>query len=117
MPLNYGDNLTVVDIDETRIQLAADDGSTYTIDIEQPPLPTPMLPVVPNDLTCPSCGNDRMLYVEDISCAREVEEFDGDTLSVNGLYTTDGFDDGTNPRIQCSSCCREFAVPDTVSFD
>jgi hypothetical protein len=78
----------------------------------------PSRPPVPRTLVCPDCGNDRMLYVEDIGCAREVESLDENgILWVHGFYTTDGYDDGTNPRLQCSRCVKEFAVPEKVEFD
>ena len=39
-------------------------------------------------------------------------------LLVNGFYKTEGFDEGgTNTRIQCSNCCREFAAPDDDEID
>lgn len=78
---------------------------------------SPVLPAAPRNLVCPECGNDRLLYVEDIECAPEVQQFDDDgTLRING-DTTDWYDEGTNPRLQCSSCVQEFAVPDKVEFD
>lgn len=75
-------------------------------------------------ITCPECGYDSIRYVEDISCYREVlgrdpgNDDDRDArLVVDCLYKTDGYDDGTNPRFQCGSCCHEWPCPDGDEID
>ena len=96
-----------------------DDGWIIEVDDHDADMPKVALPPLPDDLTCPSCGNDQMLFIEDISCARKVRRFyPNDTLVIAGQYETNGFDEGTNPRFQCSSCCREFAMTgDDVEID
>ena len=124
MALEVGDNLTVYDIDEEEgtIELSDDKGVIHTFDLDlgdsAPELLAAALPEMPRDLVCPQCGNDRLLYVEDIGCTRQVEGFNADgTLRVNGLYSTAGWDEGENPRIACSSCLREFsAVREPIDF-
>lgn len=76
----------------------------------QPVTPPAVLPALPRDLVCPHCGHNEILFIEDISCVRHVEDFVEDVLVIDGLYKTDGFDEGTNPRFQCSECCQEFAM-------
>jgi hypothetical protein len=65
------------------------------------------------ELKC-TCGREDFRYVEDIGCYREVDTLDDGVLTVDGLYKTEGYDDGENPRLQCARCCKEYAIPDDV---
>jgi hypothetical protein len=77
-------------------------------------------------LRCPRCGNDgergELRFVEDIACYRPVVGVKDGTLQIDGLYRTDGYDDGTNMRFEClaqittedgrHTCCfHEWPVP------
>lgn len=60
-------------------------------------------------------------YLEDIINWRRVVSFDAKTgeLHVDGFYqTTEGYDEGTNPRLECTNCSHEFELPDhwTLEF-
>lgn len=124
MIMKVGDNLTVHDIDWDvgKIELSDENDVIHIIDlnlVDAEPEPLEPLPELPRDLVCPQCGSNRLLYVEDIGCTRQVQGFDADgTLRVNGLYSTDGWDEGENPRFACSSCLQEFnAVGQSIEFN
>ena len=75
------------------------------------------LPELPDgELKC-TCGREDFRYVEDIGCYREVDTLDDGVLTVDGLYKTEGYDDGENPRLQCAKCCKEYAIPDDVEVE
>lgn len=76
-------------------------------------------------ITCPECGCDRIRYVEDISCYREVlgrdpgNDSHDERVVVDGLYKTEGYDEeATNQRFQCAECCHEWLGPglDGIEF-
>jgi hypothetical protein len=48
---------------------------------------SPVLPATPRILVCPECGNDRLLYVEDIGFARDVASLDLDGTLRYTAYT------------------------------
>lgn len=66
--------------------------------------------IVGPNLIC-SCGSSNFVYVEDIQNARKVLSVEDGKLVIDGLYKTDGYDDGENSRLQCCSCCTEYALP------
>ncbi len=78
-------------------------------------------------LVCPKCGytGDRegeqgegFRYLEDIICWREIEEEMPEGMIVDGLYhTTEGYDNGTNPRIECMNCLYEWKPDDMKVAD
>jgi len=72
----------------------------------------------PSDFTCPNGHSDDIRYLEDITNYRQVEGFDEEgNLRVDGLYHTDGYDDGNNPRLSCGECGEEFPIPDDLEID
>lgn len=74
---------------------------------------------------CPKCGNDGtrgpLRFLEDITCYRPVLRVHGGVLVIDGLYATDGYDDGANARFECrgrladpdsyDECGHEWPVP------
>lgn len=54
---------------------------------------------------CPKCGNDgtqgALRFLEDIVCYRPIVGVKNGVLEIDGLYRTDGYDDGTNMRFEC----------------
>jgi hypothetical protein len=73
-------------------------------------------------LVCPRCNYDggeedaAFRYLEDIASWRRVVGFNAKgVLEINGYYQTSGYDDGTNPRIECGKCDFEFPIPDDVA--
>lgn len=54
---------------------------------------------------CPKCGNDGLWgplrYLEDITCYREILGVKNGELQIDGLYHTDGYDEGRNMRFEC----------------
>lgn len=90
------------------------------------------------EIRCPRCGGTEMFwYIEDIVNHRDVEGFnEHGVLQIGGFYETgDGYDDGTNPRLECrndvlfcqethqhkylcySNCGHEFPIPDGIKID
>jgi len=78
-------------------------------------------------LKCPKCGYDGSTppphhhepfrYLEDIVCWRAIMLDDAETLTVDGLYKSDeGYDDGSNGRIECGNCLAEFPLPKDVEI-
>lgn len=62
---------------------------------------------------CPWCGSDRVSYLEDITCERNVQLYERETrcLVVEGHYTTEGWDEeAKNPRASCRACERQWKV-------
>jgi hypothetical protein len=70
-----------------------------------------------NPLVCPQCGGEEIAYVEDIGNWRRVRALNGSTLVIDGLYSTEGYDDGDNPRLQCRDCVHEWALPADVEME
>ena len=69
------------------------------------------------EIKCDECGENDVVYVEDISCWRRVLGSKDGTTIVDGFYNTDGFDDGTNSRFLCRSCAHEWpADRDKLEF-
>ena len=75
---------------------------------------------------CPKCGNDGsagpLRFLEDIICYRPVLGVKNGVLEIDGLYRTDGYDDGGNSRFECrarietedggiTECEHEWPVP------
>jgi hypothetical protein len=75
---------------------------------------------------CPKCGNDgtrgALRFLEDITCYRPILGVKGGVLEIDGLYRTDGYDDGANARFECRArilnddglatvCEHEWPVP------
>lgn len=75
---------------------------------------------------CPKCGNDGsegpLRFLEDITCYRPVLGVKNGVLEIDGLYRTDGYDDGGNSRFECrgrvpigdglyGECEHEWRVP------
>lgn len=75
---------------------------------------------------CPKCGNDGsrgpLRFLEDITCYRPVLGVKSGVLEIDGLYRTDGYDDGTDMRFECRAvvvtevgvhveCGHEWPVP------
>jgi hypothetical protein len=110
------DGVTVVD--KGVISRAEDYLAGFPLDADGEPVSDPnKLPELPNgELKC-TCGHDEFRYVEDIGCWREVTAINEGVLFVDGLYKTEGYDDGENPRLQCSRCCAEYAIPEDVETE
>lgn len=52
-------------------------------------------------------------YLEDIVCHRNVIGIRDGKLIMEGHFETgEGYDDGTNPRLECRNCLNEFPIPD-----
>lgn len=75
---------------------------------------------------CPKCGNDGatgpLRFLEDITCYRPILGVKHGVLEIDGLYRTDGYDDGSNMRFECrgriatdddryAECGHEWPVP------
>jgi len=75
---------------------------------------------------CPRCGNDgadgSLRFLEDIVCYRPVIGVKNGVLEIDGLYRTDGYDDGIKARFECLArlpsddgsyelCNHEWPVP------
>ncbi|MEI7511928.1 MAG: hypothetical protein WCK01_00500 [Candidatus Uhrbacteria bacterium] len=84
------------------------------------------LPEHLNAFRCPKCGNDGeagpLRFLEDITSYRPIVGVKRGALEIDGLYRTDGYDDGTNMRFECrgrittadgsrSECGHEWPVP------
>lgn len=79
------------------------------------------------ELRCTKCGYDGKAvtpngqgfgYLEDVVSWRQVGEFAGDTLMIEGFYQLgEGYDEGTNGRFECRSCLDEFPIPDWLIYD
>jgi len=72
-------------------------------------------------ILCPECStSESVVYVEDISSYREVigVRDKDDMVVVDGLYKTEGFDEGgTNQRFMCRACMHEWECPDDEDID
>jgi len=59
---------------------------------------------------CPKCGNDgsrgELRFLEDIVCYRPIIGLKNGVLEIDGLYRTDGYDDGIKARFECLVCRR-----------
>ena len=79
------------------------------------------------EIRCPECGGiEAFRYIEDIVNHRNVEGFnEHGVLRVSGRYETgEGYDDGTNPRLECRNndqtgrfCGHEFPIPEGIEID
>lgn len=80
-------------------------------------------------ITCPQCNNstvktgepkhgsdfgERFRYLEDIVCYRTIVGVNHKGhLIVDGYYKSgEGYDDGTNARLECRECLTTFPLPD-----
>jgi len=76
---------------------------------------------VVRDLRCPRCGEtDKILYLEEITCARHILGFcvDTNTLRIEEHYETAGWDDeGQNMRLYCRKCDNVWLIPDEWDLD
>jgi len=70
---------------------------------------------IPEDFTCPNCGQDQLKYVEEISTKRYLDDWHDECLVINAYYETYD-DDGTNGRLTCHTCDCNFELPDEVDF-
>ncbi len=73
---------------------------------------------------CPKCGNDGTLgalrFLEDITCYRPILGVKGGVLEIDGLYRTDGYDDGTtgsSPSASTSGRCRPGSASTSTGSD
>jgi hypothetical protein len=85
---------------------------------EQPVSDPNKLPELPNgELKC-TCGGSHFKYVEDICNWRLVKSFGLGILVINSHYDTgEGYDDGHNPRLECTNCLVEYAIPEDVETE
>lgn len=70
-------------------------------------------------LQCPYCQRaGEFEYIEDIGNSREVNrQIVSGVLKIEGLYKTDGLDDGEDGRLQCQECYESCDVPAGVEVD
>lgn len=78
-------------------------------------------------IRCPECGNedvDLFRYVEDIRNWRPCQAMEGSKLTIDAYYKTDGYDDGTNPRLECHAaseageeCLHAFPIPEGIELE
>ena len=78
-------------------------------------------------IRCPECGNEDVTlfrYLEDIQNWRRCQALSENTLTIDGYYETDGYDDGANPRLECHAatddgdeCLHEFPIPDGIELE
>jgi hypothetical protein len=84
---------------------------------------TAVLPERISNVACPYCGTTlrnggKFRYLEDIVCYRRVTGTHNGRLSVEGLYQSgEGYDCGSNARLECRYCLAEFPIPDWVEID
>lgn len=67
---------------------------------------------------CPQCGNDgqgedRILFLEEITCHRVVRGVKGGELVIESHYES-GDDTGKDHRFECHGCWHQWACPDEL---
>lgn len=68
-------------------------------------------------LTCPHCGGEDIIYIEDLPTYWEPTEIDDpkpDTAYFAGYAITDFEAFGTNKRFECRGCWRQWPVGDVA---